>query len=179
MKKLKKWISVGEFAENLKNNETQSEKILKDKLSMIAGLIFKDQHIYKVGNKRKPFIVDFWLPELKTVIEVDGEYHNSSEQKEKDLKRDLIIADKGHKIIRIKNNIAETISMSDLLKLLELDINTPYIKDNELIKSRISDERNKRIEEIQRKITRKEKEILHAQQSIEALKKLLETIVKR
>ena len=69
--------------------------------------------------------------------------------------------------------------MSDLLKLLELDINTPYIKDNELIKSRISDERNKRIEEIQRKITRKEKEILHAQQSIEALKKLLETIVKR
>ena len=46
---------------------------------------------------------DFWVQGTKVLIEVDGKYHNTPEQKEKDKRRSKILRSYGFKIIRCTN----------------------------------------------------------------------------
>lgn len=55
-----------------------------------------DGHIY---------FVDFYIPESKTVIEIDGDYHYAMCQKEKDRNRTDDLNFAGAKVIRISNKI--------------------------------------------------------------------------
>lgn len=47
------------------------------------------------------FIVDFYCPKLKLIIEIDGEIH--AHQKEYDAMREAVLKRRGLKIIRLKN----------------------------------------------------------------------------
>jgi very-short-patch-repair endonuclease len=51
------------------------------------------------------YIVDFYCPEYKIVIELDGEPHFTEEQATKDQKRDKRLIELGHKILRFENLI--------------------------------------------------------------------------
>lgn len=44
-----------------------------------------------VGNIQKFYIADFYLPDMKLIIEVDGEYHKDLLQMEADLNREIDI----------------------------------------------------------------------------------------
>jgi very-short-patch-repair endonuclease len=46
------------------------------------------------------FIVDFYLPEFKIVIEADGPHHETPEQRQKDQERDAILKGAGCTVIR-------------------------------------------------------------------------------
>jgi len=48
-------------------------------------------------------IVDFYLPNQKTCIEIDWGYHNKPSQRIKDHQKDLYLYSKGLKVVRIKN----------------------------------------------------------------------------
>ena len=50
------------------------------------------------------YIVDFYCPFCKLVIEIDGEQHYSEEGKTYDAERDGILAAYGLKVLRVKNN---------------------------------------------------------------------------
>ena len=53
--------------------------------------------------RQKPlgqYIVDFYCPAAKLVIEVDGGQHYSGQQKERDIERDKYLNDQGLKVIR-------------------------------------------------------------------------------
>lgn len=91
-------------AQSLRNNETQAEKILWERLrnNKLKGYKFRRQHPINL------FIADFYCHQLKLIIEVDGEYHNSPEQIQKDEERTLILQDNDLKIIRITNHKIET-----------------------------------------------------------------------
>ncbi len=49
------------------------------------------------------FIVDFYIPKLKLVIEVDGAVHDNADQKEYDKQRTLFIQSYDLEVIRFKN----------------------------------------------------------------------------
>ncbi|MDP2983192.1 MAG: endonuclease domain-containing protein [Candidatus Latescibacter sp.] len=49
------------------------------------------------------YIVDFYCPALKLVIEIDGEQHYSEEGKVYDTERDGILSAYGLKVLRLKN----------------------------------------------------------------------------
>lgn len=70
-------------------NATPSECYLKEKLD----LFFKNQFIFQKGfyfNKQDFFyIADFYFPKKNLIIEVDGKYHQTKEQKDRDLLREL------------------------------------------------------------------------------------------
>ena len=68
---------------------------LKNK--QIEGRRFRRQH------QLFHFIVDFYCPEEKIVIELDGEGHNHIETAENDIARDCFLKENGFKIIRIEN----------------------------------------------------------------------------
>ena len=49
------------------------------------------------------YIVDFYCPSLKLVIEIDGDHHYAEEGKMYDRERDVILESYGLKVLRIIN----------------------------------------------------------------------------
>ncbi len=64
----------------------------------INGLKFRRQ--YSVAG----FVVDFYCPELKLALEVDGSIHDSPEQQGKDRERERIIKSVGLSFLRLTND---------------------------------------------------------------------------
>lgn len=88
---------------------TQAEILMWDKLknNQFKGYKFRRQHpIYH-------FIVDFYCHALKLIIEIDGKYHESEEQKKEDLNRTELLQFQGLKEIRFSNE--EVIHDMDLV----------------------------------------------------------------
>lgn len=87
-----------EHARMNRSAQTDAEKVLWEYLRRNAlGVRFRRQFI--IGD----FIVDFACIEKKLVVEVDGEYHFSSEQVEEDRKRSYHISQLGYRVIRFTN----------------------------------------------------------------------------
>nr|WP_184195241.1 endonuclease domain-containing protein [Armatimonas rosea] len=79
---------------------TEAEETLWEMLrgKRLAGLRFRRQHAYET------YIFDFYCPEFRLIIEVDGGYHNSELQAEKDTERDNYLASCGFRIVRLTNS---------------------------------------------------------------------------
>lgn len=83
---------------NLKKNMTLEEELLWKKLRKDSlGARFRRQ--YGIGE----YVVDFYCPKLKLVIEIDGEQHHSQEGLEYDNVREEYMKELGIKTIRFSN----------------------------------------------------------------------------
>jgi len=87
-------------AKALRKRMTYCEKVLWQVLrkNRLRHYYFRRQHPIS------RFIVDFYCHELKMVVEVDGGYHLSPVQHEKDLNRSAELEKFGIKIIRFSND---------------------------------------------------------------------------
>lgn len=83
----------------LRKNLTEPEKILWSKLSRksFSGIKFRRQH--GIDN----YVVDFYCPDKKLIIEVDGDSHTEVESLRKDKVRTKYLASLGYKIVRYNN----------------------------------------------------------------------------
>ncbi len=86
-------------AKNLRENVTKAEESLWIELrnNQLEGYKFRRQHPLSI------YIVDFYCHKLKLVIEVDGVYHQTEEQKKLDAERTSAIAFQGLKVLRFTN----------------------------------------------------------------------------
>lgn len=102
-----------DFKKRLTDNITSEEKYLKDKLNK-SGIKNEFQKI--IYHETGFFIIDFYLPKYKIVIEIDGQHHiNDSIGYDTD--RSLIIRKLGYgKVKRINNNEVKNFELSNLLK---------------------------------------------------------------
>jgi len=101
-------------AQALRNKMTEAEKILWERIKgkQIKGYKFRSQHPVHI------FIVDFYCHKLKLVIELDGKYHETKVQKEKDEERSKLLGEQGLNIIRFTNE--EVINRTDsVIKTIE------------------------------------------------------------
>lgn len=101
---------------NLREKATKHELIVKSLLDSI-----NEYYIFQKGFIKGNFycIVDFYLPKRKLVIEVDGGYHFSDEQRRKDATRDNYLKnERGFNVLRISNNAAENIDSESLQILI-------------------------------------------------------------
>ena len=91
--------SLKQLSRNLRRNMTDAEMLLWSKLrgKQLKGLQFYRQKI--IDN----YIVDFYCPKLKLVIEVDGGQHYSAEGREKDKKRDNDMMRAGITVLRFSD----------------------------------------------------------------------------
>lgn len=94
------------IARELRKNMTRAEKLLWEELrnKKLEACKFRRQHIihYEQSmNGDKYFIVDFYCPELKLVIEVDGPIHQF--QKSTDRRRDEVLHALGYELLRFTN----------------------------------------------------------------------------
>lgn len=86
----------------LRQNQTKTEEILWWYLrGQKLGVKFKRQH--SIGG----YILDFYCPEKKLIIELDGEIHNTKETREYDAVRNKYFIELGYKVLRFKNEEVE------------------------------------------------------------------------
>jgi very-short-patch-repair endonuclease len=92
--------SLKNKARHLRKNMTDSERVLWSRLrgKQIRGIQFYRQK--PIGN----YIVDFFAPKAKLVIEVDGSQHKESQHLERDKQRDAFLSDAGLKVLRFNSN---------------------------------------------------------------------------
>ena len=91
--------NLKQLSRNLRSNMTDAEMLLWSKL---RGSQLKDKRFYRqkiIGN----YIVDFYCPKSKVVIEVDGGQHYSAEGKKEDGRRDKYIRSAGCTVIRFSD----------------------------------------------------------------------------
>jgi very-short-patch-repair endonuclease len=100
-----------ELAKELRKNMTPAEEFLWDKLRNrnFQGLKFRRQHPVEI------FVVDFICIEKYLVVEIDGEIHQTPEQREWDENRSAEIEKYGLTILRFTNE--EAMNQTD--KVLE------------------------------------------------------------
>ena len=72
-------------------------------------LLLKNKKAFGLKFRRQvsieKYVVDFYCPHLKMIIELDGESHFTQEQVDKDAKRDKRLKELGYKIFRYENQI--------------------------------------------------------------------------
>ena len=84
------------LARTLRSNMTDAEQCLWYRIrnKQISGVQFYRQ------KTLLSFIVDFYSPKAKLVIELDGSQHFEAEYQAKDQKRDVMLAHEGLKVLR-------------------------------------------------------------------------------
>ena len=99
-----------ERCKDLRNNQTEEEKILWSRLKNRQFKGFKFVRQYGVG----PYILDFYCPKLRLAIELDGAQHGEKENLLYDQERNSYLESLDIKTIRfwnyeVQENIGEVI----------------------------------------------------------------------
>ncbi|MCW3125551.1 MAG: hypothetical protein JWO03_1209 [Bacteroidetes bacterium] len=84
------------FAEKMRKNPTPTEKIMWDILRKVPFKSYGFRRQHPIGK----FIPDFYSHQLKLIVEVDGGYHLTREQREFDVFRDADMAEFAISILR-------------------------------------------------------------------------------
>jgi len=92
---------LSEFRKELRKNLTPAEAFLWKhlKAKQLDSKRFTKQH--SIGN----YIVDFYCPSEKLIIELDGEVHQNANAAEYDLERTKFLNSLGYKVIRFENKM--------------------------------------------------------------------------
>jgi len=87
------------FAKQLRRDQTCAERlawrILRDRHCL--GLKFRRQHVVR------GFVLDFYCPELRLALEIDGSVHDSEEHADYDRARADLLELLGLRVIRVRN----------------------------------------------------------------------------
>jgi very-short-patch-repair endonuclease len=89
------------YRRELRNNSTKAERMLWKALqkNQLEGRKFRRQQ--SIEN----YIVDFYCPTEKLIIELDGEIHNNPVNQNYDDERTIKLKELGFKVLRFENNL--------------------------------------------------------------------------
>jgi very-short-patch-repair endonuclease len=111
-------LSKADFALMLYHERTPSELLMSKRLTELE-IVFDEQVV--IGA----YVVDFLLTEHGAVLEVDGAYHKTPEQQNKDRVRTKFLNSKGYRVVRVWNG---QVKKCDVLALLSGTPPKPKIK---------------------------------------------------
>ncbi len=83
----------------LRKNQTQAEELV---WRFLRNRQMKSQKFRRQYSIDK-YVIDFYCPQLKLAVELDGEVHDLPEQKEHDIDRQNYLEKFGIKFMRIRN----------------------------------------------------------------------------
>ncbi len=91
--------SLKQLRSYLRNNSTSAESALWNQLKSknLEGRKFRRQQ--SIGN----YIVDFYCPSEKLIVELDGDLHGDPIQIQKDISRDKYLEALGFTVLRFEN----------------------------------------------------------------------------
>jgi len=119
-----KWQFLTKKAAQLRLHPTKSEVIFTRKLEEL-GIKFIFQHVFLHGDICG--ISDFYLPDERIVIEIDGGYHLDEDQKTKDLEKDFICETiLRKKVMRFTNKQAMFLSIQQIGVLIQAKVEEDF-----------------------------------------------------
>ena len=120
MKFLRNDPALKQRRRELRRNQTETEKIFWAHLrnKQFYGLKFFRQ--YSIG----PYILDFYCPNMKLAVELDGGQHNQSESKEYEAVRTKYLKAQGIEVMRFWNHEV-LFDMESVLSKLALKVTPP------------------------------------------------------
>ena len=92
-------INIGEFAKQLRNDQTEAEKQLWQLLRNRKANGFKFRRQHPIG----PFVVDFFCHAAMLAVEVDGGVHDNPGAQDYDRARDFELGELGISVIHFSN----------------------------------------------------------------------------
>ncbi len=101
-------------AKKLRNEMTEAEILMWEKLrsNRFHGYKFRRQHPINI------YVVDFYCHQFNLIIEIDGEYHNETNQQKRDEGRTNDLNFQGMKILRFTNDEIKS-DMNTVLKKIK------------------------------------------------------------
>jgi len=94
-----------------KTSEKEKRRILRKKQTFCEKILWRylrDRQLLECKFRRQysidQFVIDFYSPEIKFAIELDGDVHNNLDQKEYDVKRQEYLETFGITFLRITND---------------------------------------------------------------------------
>lgn len=120
--------ALTKFASSNRLNPTDAEAIMKNVLTKSKT---GERWTFERPWKGK-YILDFYCPQAKLVVEVDGGYHLARRQKDKDLDRDGTLFLSGISVIRISNDDALYQTDKVLSKIIEM-VNVRTFEKNVIV----------------------------------------------
>ena len=101
-----------EAARQMRSHPTPAERLAWSLLRNrgILGLKFRRQHVLH------GFIVDFYCPQLRLVLELDGPGHRDAGQSDYDVARSVRLRAGGYRVLRIANDEASRDRLERLLR---------------------------------------------------------------
>lgn len=73
---------------------------------------------YPIKTPRKIYYADLYLPQLNTILEIDGGYHTTTSQKRKDSNRSNALWKLGYHVLRLSNK--DAYSKDKIVKKIDL-----------------------------------------------------------
>ena len=101
----------------LRNHATRAERTLWSNLKGRQILDIKFRRQFGVGNH----ILDFYCPQLRLAIEVDGVSHQSAEAAERDSKRQITIERYGIRFLRFTDDQVLA-NVDEVLRVIEFEV---------------------------------------------------------
>ena len=92
-----------------KKQMRERRRQLRSNMTFCEKIIWLHLRKYQLGVKFHRqysidcYVIDFYCPELKLAIEIDGDVHEKEEQKEYDINRQNYLENYGITFVRIKN----------------------------------------------------------------------------
>ena len=78
----------------------------KKTYTIIKSLGYKVVRQQPINTGRRIYFADLYIPELKTIFELDGGYHNTAKQRRLDTNRSSGIWRMGYHVVRLSNRDA-------------------------------------------------------------------------
>jgi very-short-patch-repair endonuclease len=93
-------MDVRSAVRHLRRNQTPAEARLWQALRrhQLGGLQFRRQHPIAM------YVADFYCPEARLIVEVDGSIHRDPDQQARDQYRDSLLMDMNLRILRVTND---------------------------------------------------------------------------
>ena len=122
MKFLRNDPALKQRRRELRRNQTEAEKTLWAHLrnKQFYGMKFFRQ--YSIG----PYILDFYCPNMKLAVELDGGQHNQSESKEYEAVRTKYLKAQGIEVMRFWNHEV-LLDIESVLSGLGLQVTPPHL----------------------------------------------------
>lgn len=98
---------INRMRQDLMSKTSNAEKAAIRNCERLGYKVVRQQPIL---TGRKMYFADIYLPDLKTIVEIDGDYHYTSNQKRKDSNRSAGIWRMGYHVVRLSNHDARDIN---------------------------------------------------------------------
>ncbi len=92
---------------SLRRTTTYTARKLRSEMTLPEVLLWNHLRASKLGLKFRrqhpidPYVVDFYCSAARLIVEIDGEVHDRGDQPLRDRTRDLYLANKGYRILRV------------------------------------------------------------------------------